>query len=436
MLAPACETAPQTRPNVLLIVVDTLRHDHLGCYGAERDTSPAIDALASDAVRFDRTYATASWTKPSVASMLTGLYPSGHGVTTLKSKLSDDALTIAEILAREGFATGAVISHVLLEETHNFHQGFDSYLNAMVGRPFVTASTDRVVSDAQALLRRFAEQRQSFFLLVHFFDPHYDYMHHPQFGFAPPSVGRLSGGEDIERLMDGDMTLTSEELDFLRALYDEEIRFTDDGIGRLLETLKELDLYDQTLVVLTADHGEEFATHGGLAHTQTLYEELIRVPLIVRDPRNPKARVIEEPVSLVALTPTILDLVGVNVQSPPFHAPSFAPLLSSASDREVDEIIYCEADFEVHKKAIVVGRLKIIRDETTGKTELYDLSTDPDELEDRAERYPDEVAALLPILERHAARAREDALGAGETALSEEEIEKLRALGYVGSKSQ
>ncbi|MBW2421989.1 MAG: sulfatase, partial [Deltaproteobacteria bacterium] len=262
---------PEPPKNVLFIVVDTLRWDHVGVYGAARATTPAIDALAADSVRFERAYSTAPWTIPSVASMLTGLYPHAHGAMHFRSQLPPSVDTLAEILSAQGYATAASVSHTVLNRLRRFGQGFDRYLDSEA-QGHKHLSTPGVTDQAIAFLKGFEKQDRPFFLFIHYFDPHYAFRHHPQLGFTNPPVERLTGSESITRLREMLPEMTRAELDFILALYDEEIRFTDGGIGRVLDALRELGLDDETLVVFTADHGEEFGERGWLGHTTTLRE--------------------------------------------------------------------------------------------------------------------------------------------------------------------
>ena len=431
--------APQS--NVLLIVIDTLRFDRIGCYGAARDTSPAVDKLAANAVRFERAYATAPWTIPSVGSILTGLYPSRHTATSFDRQLPDEVETLAEILKQEGYATAGVVSHWAIGAKHNFHQGYDVYLQSEArGHNYV--STDGVTRQAIEQLEQMAAGPRPFFLFVHYFDPHYNYIRHSEYGFTPPSAGRLSGNEPMGELRAMTEDLSREEVRFLRDLYDEEIRFTDAGIGRLLDKLDELGRRDETLIILTADHGEEFLDHGQLGHTKTLYEELVRVPLIVRDPSEPRRGVtVQGPVSLVCLTPTILDLLGVDTSAFSFQGTTLRPLLSG-SESAAPSPVFFEVDFvpvrksearsDVHKKGIISERYKLIRDDTTRQVELYDLGTDPMENSDLRTQRPDLATKLLKGLDRTIGLATIGALDARQRTLNDEEINKLKALGYVG----
>lgn len=416
-----------------MIVLDTTRHDHLGCYGYSRNTSPSIDEFAADAIRFDRAYATAPWTKPTVASMFTGLYPSRHGLQTMNAALPDRLVTLAEILSERGYATAGVISHMLLDQRHGFAQGFAEYVEIVDAEdPHESVSTGQVTDAALDILARF-DARQPFFLFVHYFDPHYNYKRHPEYGFATTQAGRLEGTETIDDLYDLIPDMTREEIELIEAIYDEEIRFMDDGVGRFLATLERTVGFDDTLIIIAGDHGEEFMTHDWIGHTITLYEEVIRVPLIVRPPGyRAGGTVVDLPVSLVSITPTVLDLIGVEIEGLVTQGTSLAAVFDSAPPAGWNSVIFCETDEQRHKRAVIVGRDKLIRDEESGKVELYDIVTDPDELEDLSEERPERVVELLAVLERNIVWATSGSIAPDAVTLTDEQREQLRSLGYVG----
>ena len=238
--------------------------------------------------------------------------------------------------------------------------------------------------------------------------------------------------------------MTPEEVGFLRARYEEEVQATDRGIGVLLAELDALGRAGDTLVVFTADHGEEFLAHGWLGHTRTLYQELVRVPLIARGPGVPAGRVVREPVSLVSLAPTLLEWLGLEHRDRGFHGDSLAPLLRGEAPERSGAVAFTEVDFvgrqrrdkDAHKKAVTGERWKLIRDDVTGRVELYDLEVDPDELDDVADARPEVVAELLSALELHLAALGAGAAHAEETELSAEELAELSALGYTESAGE
>ncbi len=346
----------------MLIVIDTLRRDHLGCYGAQRETSPAIDAFAAHAVRFERAYTTAPWTQPAVASMLTGLYPSGHGLKR-PGRLSGTIPTLAERLGDAGYATAAVVSHTLLKRRHGFDRGFERWDESPAAFPVRDSTSDAVTQAAQLALAALAADARPFFLLVHYFDPHYEYLRHPDVGFAAPRAGRLDGSQSVAELR-AMVPLRNDERELLTALYDEEIRHTDAAVGRLLDALAASGRAENALIVLTADHGEEFQERGWIGHTNSLYDELMRVPLIVRPPGGAGAPAdVDALVSLVSLTPTVLDYAGVRAEPAAASGRSWRPLLEGRALAPLPVLL--EVDFvplrperqvkRAHKKAVVAG---------------------------------------------------------------------------------
>jgi len=430
--------------NVLLVVVDTLRWDRLGSYGHRRDTSPHMDALAAEGVRFERAYATAPWTMPSVASIITGLYPSGHGVVTAMTGMPMSTDTLAEVLRARGFQTGGVVSNTLLRSRRGrgFTQGYEIY-HGSEARGHDHVSTAGVTRQALAILEEFARSDAPFLLFVHYFDPHFNYRRHREVDFAPTRVGQLDGRQDIHQLRRVLRDLSQQEVDFLLDLYDEEVFFTDAGIGRLLGALRRLDRYDDTIIVVTSDHGEEFREHGWLGHTRTLYQELVRVPLIVSAPgHRDEARVVSEPVSLVSITPTILDLLEIDAPELSFHEPSLVSRMRGDGNGDSNWVL-TEVGFlppgaprsvkRAFKKGIVGNRFKLIRDEETHAIELYDLESDPGETRNLADEQPELRERLLGVLEDRLRRARAGAQAPDLRHLTDEEIETLRGLGYVGS---
>jgi arylsulfatase A-like enzyme len=433
-----CDRDSPASPNILLIVVDTLRQDRLGCYGADRATSPNIDALAQQGIRFERAYATSPWTSPSVAAMFTGLYPSSHGLHTVRHLLRDDLDTLAELLRERGYATAGIVSHTLLGREFNFQQGF-SYWNEDEAGGHDHVSTGGVTQRAIEQMQRLAHQ--PFFLFVHYFDPHHRYVAHPEHGLSGEPVGRITGEESIVELRALGETLTQGELQFLQGLYDEEIRHTDEGIGRLLARLSELGLDEETIVVFTADHGEAFLDHGWLGHTRDLYEELVRVPLIVRTAQALPGRTVANVVSLAALAPTLFDLAGLDREGLAFQASSLAPLVRAEAGGPSEPVL-CEVDFDPiyeryrekrsHRKALVGQRFKLIRDDESGAVELYDLLADPQESRNVAAEHSSIALDFIEVIDRLVPELRSVAESPGEKHLTPEQIEQLRALGYVG----
>ena len=238
LLLLACGGEGEKPPNLLLVTVDTLRWDHVGAYGYSRDTTPGLDALAERSIRYERAYATSPWTLPTVASILTGLYPSRHGTETLSSRLSQEADTLAERLSREGYLTAGVVGNRIVGRGTDLDQGFGEF-EVRYGETHASPNSEALLLAAQEQLAALAGQEAPFFLWVHFMDPHYPYVPFEGASFAEPTAGRLAGGEDISDLRAMSATLTGEEVDFLKALYDEEIRRVDTAFSGLLSALEE-----------------------------------------------------------------------------------------------------------------------------------------------------------------------------------------------------
>ena len=290
--------------NVILISIDTLRADHVSCYGYDRDTTPNVDALAADSVLFEQAITPAPWTLPAHASLFTGLLPSQHGVQNFYQKLSDEALTLGEVLRARSFLTLGVASFEYLFPDYGLVQGYDEYFFRYPLR------AEKIVEKALDMLDRHCGKR--FFMFLHFFDPHdpydppapYNTMFCP---FGEKGCLKKEHKSPIKAFLGERRRPTENDIEAAIALYDGEVRFVDEQLSFLFERLKELDLWDNTMIVVTSDHGEEFWDHGSLSHGFRLYEEQIRVPLVVKLPhsRNAGTRV-ERQVGLIDVAPTIL----------------------------------------------------------------------------------------------------------------------------------
>lgn len=274
---------------------------------------------------------------------------------------------------------------------------------------------------------------------MHYFDPHYSYIRHPAIGFAGSGSGRLRGGESLKQMEALLPSLTGREQHTLRALYDEEVRFTDAGIGRLLDALRRTGRWDETVVAVVSDHGEEFFDHGGIAHGHSLYEELLRVPLLVSVPGAGGGRVIRPPVTTAALAATLLDLMGVSAEALAAPLPSFSGLL--AGDETDAPVVFAELGGESPKgrrlgpthrlRALVAHPWKLVHDERKGSLELFDLAQDPTEKVNLADREREVARDLETRLARHTADLLGLAVAAEEAPIGARDAELLRELGYV-----
>ena len=318
-LLPACEVgaAPNKQSNVILICLDTVRADHLGCYGYEgNETTPALDALAENAIVFADASATAGWTKPSVPSFLTGTYPCQHGVYEGSARLKegavtdvlpDSATTLAEVFADAGWRTGAFVRNAQLRPGNGFEQGFESYMDE-------AGDAREIRWRAQDWLGE-QEDDRPFFLYLHLLDAHWPYPVPDEYATRFASAEAVAPFRDgdsralRDAINDGEVDFEAADREALLALYDGALRYIDDELGRLFAWLDRNGLED-TVICVISDHGEEFGEYGRIGHGHSLSENLLRVPWILRDPNSAPGRV-EVPVSLVDLYPTLLATAGI-----------------------------------------------------------------------------------------------------------------------------
>jgi arylsulfatase A-like enzyme len=443
------------RPNVLLVSIDSLRADHVGSYGYARDTSPAIDALAREGVLFENAISSAPWTVPAHMTLLTGLPPEVHDVVSVRQKLSPDAVTLAEVLQGAGYATAAFVSGPTVMAHHGFDQGFASYDESMVerrpGRAGSAVSSPGLVALVDRWLERWdrTEPRAPFFVFLHMWDVHYDYVPPPEYvqRFDPGYDGDLDARhlETNERIRRG---MSPRDLQHLIALYDGEIRFTDDHLARVFAKLRALDVLDDTIVVVTSDHGEEFFEHGAKGHAKTLYDEVLHVPLVVRYPRRvaPMQRVSQQ-VRLMDVAPTILGLAGVPAGdgfgasdlAPEHRFADLAPYLSGhgPSSFPVLPAFSSTRWLSGNQSAVRTPQAKLIRYEpplpNRAGTEVFDLVLDPGEQVNLlpTETAPVLLATLDPLLVAWRADAgRQTRLALLRRPDAQAEA-RLKALGYV-----
>ncbi|MCZ6817653.1 MAG: sulfatase [Planctomycetota bacterium] len=369
-------TAP-VRPNILLISVDTLRRDHLGIYGYPRATSVNIDAIAQNGAVFDNAVSTSSWTLPAHASMLTGLYPAFHGLQDDGTKLAPDRPALAEKLRNLGYYTLAVVSHVYVSSEFGLERGFDHFDDSLIQGGATNPIAEQVVD--RLLLAVEQAPDGPFCAFVHFFDPHWDYDAPPPFdtrfvdrgyaGTIDGTVKSMTPYFSIRRQMpEGDRQ-------YAIALYDGEIAYLDDQLGRMLKTLRERGKMDNTVVVFTADHGEEFKEHGRLGHGKTLFGEQLRVPLIIAGhPAFGRGTRRRDLVSLVDIAPTLLELAGGEA-SPDSQGASLVHPDTTGLRTVFGESIR----FGNEMRTAQQGRFKVIHYNQGDSRQFYDLIADPGE---------------------------------------------------------
>lgn len=427
----ACtEPAPRVPRDLIVILVDTLRADRLGSYGYALPSSPHIDRLAAAGATFEDVYTTAPWTLPASASLLTGLYPRRHGLTSPFARRRLRQASWADRMRRHGFLTGAFVNSFYLGDTYGLSRGFDQFSLEGRGPPAVAPSG--VVDDAIRWLS--AHDVPRVFLFLHLYDVHSDYASEERWEklFVRPYDGIADGTTgQLMAFRRGEVALDGADAAHLDALYTAGIRQLDEGLGHLLDHLERSGRAERTLVVLTADHGEELLEHGGVLHGHTHYEELIHVPLILSGPGVPRGVRIAAPVSLVDVMPTAMSLLGL---PPPdgLDGRDLSPLLRGEASAELaSRARFSESPSSVEQpglSAIRRGDHKLVFDPATGQTLLFDVVHDPEETSDLSADRPELRASLLRELS-----AFTDTRGPEEgeaPALTPEQVEALRALGY------
>lgn len=498
----ACSPPPEAEtpspPNVLLITIETLRADHVSAYGYRRTTTPNLDRLAAQGARFETVVAQAPFTLPSIASLMTGRTPPHHGVRNHPATLSSEIETLAERFQAAGYQTAAMTRHTWLRRKSGLDQGFEEYHN----NKFAIGLDARGLSMAALDWLERRDPDRPFFLWLHFLDPHLPYtpahpyavlykkgqradprakhlrsmIHVERESFAPTPYADIAGGPyydlvfpyypDNPILLDlafwrrsrgsifFEADYAPEHVKEVRDLYDGTILYTDDNLARIFQALSTHGLEDSTVVAVTGDHGEAFDEHGlSFTHDFTLYDEVLRVPLVLRYPRSiePGMR-IDQQVRLMDLAPTLLELAGVE-SLPDVEAKSLVPLLHGGSLPFLNA--YAESAprrrmFPEHERIYydgIRGKWRMVRTERWkliriphpdgDRFELYDLASDPAEKNDLYDELSGQAGKLEPLLrawiesdparDADASDTEEEAL----EGLDPDEIQQLRTLGYI-----
>jgi arylsulfatase A-like enzyme len=467
---PAAEgSQAANRPNVLLVTIDTLRADHVGCYGYDRPTTPVLDALAREGMLFTQAFAQSSWTKPSTASLLTSHYPTMHQMNLDHSKLAEAEVLLTEVLQGQGYETAILSGNPWVTPEYGFDQGVD-YFYSVYDERFARAT---VFMRALKRVNRFVDRHDTVynlikrgvqgelstterddilgaeaarwlaqprahptFLYVHFMSPHHPYDPPPPFDRAfvqkpqdPPVTAYPRKSYFFHEQGD---RLPPEQYDDMVGRYDGDILFVDTVFGKLLARMRELDLLERTVVIVTADHGEEFFDHSNWGHGHSVYNELLHVPLLVRFPARITANGrIDEPVMSVDVMPTILELASAPATGT-FAGRSLVPLMEgrawSHSPEAFAELLYRYGQ----GRALVQGEKKLV-ETIVGqdrRTMLYDLKSDPGETRNILDGLPQPLPQERRLAEVRA-WAEEHRIDAAEAHVSEDMKGRLKALGYV-----
>ncbi len=395
--------APARQPNIVFVSIDSLRADHLGCYGYERDTSPFMDRLAATGVRFENAVSTTSWTLPSHASMFTGLYGETHGLVDNGLSLSADHLTLAELLGHRGYATAGFFGGPYLHPAFGLGQGFEVYESCMtttpdsIGdaelrqgamRPDQPSHADVTGPRTREEVRAWADGRggdqRPYFLFLHLWDVHYDFIPPPEYArlfvdpdYAGPADGRLMSNDAIR------LGMQQRDLQHVLDLYDAEIRFTDAVLEGILGDLTERGMLEDTLVVITSDHGEEFFEHGLKGHNKTLFDEVLRIPLIVSwEGQIAPGQVVEDQVQLVDLMPTFAGVAGLDSDLA-VQGQDLTPLLTGGSMEPRDALSGLFIDGQ-SQRALRSNRRKVLSLADGQPAIFIDLIENPIESQDQA----------------------------------------------------
>jgi len=434
-------------PNVVLIVLDTLRVDHLGCYGYDRPTSPQIDAFARGATRYLRSFSTAPWTLPSHASMFTGKYPFEHGAHTIKTDtprahnarpLDLRHLTLAEALRSVGYETAAfVCNEGYLGRWTQVDQGFDTYFVKFM---LAARMNERIFEWLQQ-----RDPIRPFFLFVNLMDTHRPYNSTPRPGLLDPPPSGNPGKlltQLAEAVLPGDGPVPQDLRQRVIDHYDTAVANVDEQVGRLLDELKRLGLLDASLVIVTSDHGEYFGEHHLVEHSKDVYQPALHVPLLIKRPGQQAASATDAITTSATLPNLILREMPLRIAQQ--YLPAFAdapgnhlPIVENYYSRPKD--IFGKPwswRFRRVRTATYQWPYKYIRS-SDGQNELYNLEADPDEATNLVDRAPEVAGRMADRLEEfQSARKRYTPPTEATVEMSQEELRRMEALGYLGEEEE
>lgn len=436
------------RPNILLITLDTTRADHLSCYGYGRNTTPNVDQVAQESHIFRHAVSTSSWTLPAHASLFTGTYPSRHGArfapkeSTANSPLHvnclDDKLpTLAEVLLENGYVTAGIGGGPWFHQKFGLGRGFSFYRDPAIenGAQWMSRTAEEVNEIALAWLQK--NHHRPFFLFINYFDPHTPYSApHPFSTWFGQPPGVTDAFEVTDKLMRDGEKLSDMEFQSLLLAYDNEIAYADFYLGKLLDEMKKVGVYYNTIIIITSDHGEYFGEHDLLTHSVMVYEEVVRIPLIIRFPHGIDEKApVDEYVQLTDIMPTILSELDIPIPAE-VQGQVIGKRIRPVVAESFQHFDYTErygSRFDNDWRAFYRDNYKYIWS-LNDEPQLFDLSIDPQEtdnlalaLPEKLDEFRNEMATWLTSFSPYPfARYREF-----EPNLKKEELESLKALGYI-----
>ena len=427
-----------TASGVIVYMIDTLRADRLGVYGSDLGLTPRMDELAAESIVFTDARAQSSWTRPSVVSTFTGLYPQTHGVDERNDGLAGEVETLAERLWAAGIYTVGVTTNGNVSNRFGVGQGFGEYrhLQEKHSRESVHVLSDELNQWGLHYLKQHRDERgdQPFFLYLHATDPHAPYTPQEPFAsrFASSADRGLGTLDSFRALREGEAASDESARDQLLALYDAEVAWTDHQLGLLIDELRQRGLWDDLLFIVVADHGEEFLDHGHWEHGRTLYDEQLRVPLLIKPPAGVGTpRRLSGPAGHVDLAPTVLDALGVDYDPANFDGRSLWPALSGATQEATGATSLSHLELaDESLRSVVVGRWKLIEDLNLQRRMLFDVEDDAAELDEMSGEKPLRAGVLGQ--ERRRLERELVPESAEELELDEETKKQLEALGYAG----
>lgn len=453
------------RPNVVLLTIDTLRADRLGCYGHSGRLTPNIDRLANSGTRFDQAISGGSWTQAAFPVLLTSSYAAMYGGCL--GRLAPERPSPIETLASYGYATGGFSTNIHLGRRTGFDRGFSHFedldpgesdprlrrikggqhllqkelTHSLLGPIGVRTRPARLFSSAadvtDSVCNWLGQVQTPFFAWAHYMDVHWPYhlsetLKHPKdIAQSWRDLAVMNGRSNFN----GDGAMTPEQRDRFIYLYEKSLKYVDDQVGRLIDMIRSSSHADNTVIVIVADHGEEFLEHGRWGHWESnLHDEILRVPLIVSMPNAPQGQVIRQQVRLLDLMPTILDLCGCSV-SDDVLGTSMASLLGHGeTPYDGTEAISEMRRDPWHRIAVRTGSFKYIWDnKRPDQPELYDLRNDPAETQNVRDQFPQEVSHFQAVVDEHRQRVAdtEPAVAVPKPPVDEDVARRLRDLGYL-----